>query len=132
MKILLAFICFSLTNIAFAQDGYHLDSTVQCENNESCLISFKSNYVIKFIDGFGLSSDSYLADTVFSGAQICFHGDPREVCSLMDIMSTIDGGHATISNFNCAVSERLIKLKYDLEYDGYGKEFLNFEIKNCE
>ncbi len=139
MKALILFICVSA--LSFAQDGYHSFESVQCDNNESCLVNTKHAHVVKLIpteneegqiDGSRLSSDSFLADTVYPGAEICFKGNTTEVCSMMDLMSNGDGGHATISAFNCLPSNKVINLNYDVEYDGYGKEKLNFKIKKCE
>lgn len=141
MKSIITFICLVLSSLTFAQDGYHSFESVQCESNESCLVSLQSQHVMKLIpteneqgqiDGAHLSSDSYLADTVYPGSNVCFRGNAEEVCSMMDLMSNGDGGHATISNFHCTASAKMIHLKYDVEYDGYGKDILKFEIKKCE
>lgn len=141
MKSIVTFICLAISSLTFAQDGYHSFESVQCENNESCLVNPKYNHVIKLIpvenedgqiDGARLSSDSYLADTVYPGSNVCFRGNAVEVCSMMDMMSNGEGGHATISNFKCSSSNKLIDLKYDVEYDGYGTDVLKFEIKKCE
>lgn len=141
MKAIITIICLTLSSLVMAQDNYHSFEEVQCESNESCLVTLKHNHVIKLIpieneegqiDGARLSSDSFLADTVYTGAKVCFKGNPTEVCSMMDMMSNGDGGHATISSFQCVSSTKVIDLKYDVEYDGYGSEKLNFVIKKCE
>jgi hypothetical protein len=110
----------------------HLDS---CEAKESCLINAKYNLAIKFIpqdNGFHLSSESFLADTIYPGVTLCFQGSAKKVCSILQFMSKTDGGHSSIEKLECLVSEKMIKLNFFIQYDVYEKEKVETEIKKCK
>jgi hypothetical protein len=119
------------SSLAFSEVA-HKDS---CEANESCLINTKYNLAIKLVaqnDGFHLSSESFLADTIYSAVTLCYQGNANKVCSILQYMSKSDGGHASIEKFECIVNEKMIKLNFFITYDVYEKETVETEIKKCK
>lgn len=140
MKALIIAVTLVLSSVAFAQDGYHSFEEVTCDIGENCLISKKYDHVLKLIAvedevgevvGARLSSNSFLADTVYRGADVCFKGDSTGVCKVLEISANADGGDGIINTFKCEAAAS-IKLTYEVEYYGYGAETLKFEIKKCE
>ena len=124
-------ILFLLSSSLAFSEVTHQDS---CEANESCLINGKYNLAIKLVsqnNEFHLSSESFLADTIFPGVTLCFQGNAKKVCSILKYMSKSDGGHASIEKFECIVNERMIKLNFFIKYDIYQKEKVKIEIKKC-
>jgi hypothetical protein len=110
----------------------HPDS---CGQNESCLINTKYNLAIKLVPqntGFHLSSESFLADTIYPGVTLCFKVSANKVCSILQYMSKTDGGHASIDKFECLASEKMIKLNFFIKYDVYEKEKVKTKIKKCK
>ena len=141
MKSLIIASALVLSPVAFSQDGYHSLEEVSCEANESCLITGIHNHVLKLLPvenragsivGAHLSSDSFLADTVYDGGKACYTGEAAEVCTILELSSSAEGGDAIIGSFECNIEEDSIKLSYSVEYYGYGKENLNFVINRCE
>lgn len=119
------------SSLAFSEVT-HKDS---CEANESCLINAKYNLAIKLVpqnNEFHLSSESFLADTIYPGVTLCFQGNAKTVCSILHYMSKSDGGHASIEKFECLVNDKVIKLNFSIKYDVYEKEKIETEIKKCK
>ena len=130
MRALLTILILVFSSFAFS-GASHLDS---CEANESCLINAKYNLAIKLVpqnNGFHLSSESFLADTIYPGGTLCFQGSSNKVCSILQYMSKTDGGHASIEKFECLAIEKIIKLNFFIQYDVYEKEKVETEIKNA-
>ena len=131
MRALFIILILVFSSLAFS-GATHPDS---CEVNESCLINAKYNLAIKLVpqnNGFHLSSESFLADTIYPGGTLCFQGSAKKVCSILQFMSKTDGGHASIEKFECLVSEKMIKLNFFIQYDVYEKEKVETEIKKCK
>ena len=119
------------SSLAFSEVT-HQDS---CEANESCLINAKYNLAIKLVpqnNEFHLSSESFLADTIYPGVTLCFQGNAKKVCSILEYMSKSDGGHASVEKFECVVNDKVIKLNFFIKYDVYEKEKVETEIKKCK
>ncbi len=138
MKSLAIIITLVLSSLAMAQDGYHSQVTVECGAGEACLINdglvtkmiHVENYAGE-IEYSKPSNDSFLADYVYKDEKVCFKGSPEEVCDLLDLMSTADGGDAVIHNFSCTIQNNKLDLRFSLEYYGYGIEEMGFVIKRC-
>ncbi len=131
MRALFTVLILIFSSFAFSKVS-HIDS---CESNESCLINAKYNLAIKLVpqnNGFHLSSESFLADTIYPGVTLCFQGNADKVCSVLQYMSKTDGGHASIEKFECLVNEKSIKLRFFIKYDVYEKERVETEIKKCK
>ena len=131
MRALFIILILVFSSLAFS-GATHPDS---CEVNESCLINAKYNLAIKLVpqnNGFHLSSESFLADTIYPGVILCFQGSANKVCSILQYMSKTDGGHATIDKFECLASEKMLKLNFFIKYDVYENEKVETEIKKCK
>ena len=131
MRAFFTILILVYSSLAFS-GASHPDS---CEANESCLINAKYNLAIKLVPqntGFHLSSESFLADTIYPGVTLCFLGSANKVCSILQYMSKTDGGHASIEKFECLANEKMIKLNFFIKYDVYEKEKVETEIKKCK
>jgi hypothetical protein len=119
------------SSLAFSEVT-HKDS---CEANESCLINAKYNLSIKLVpqnNELHLSIESFLADTIYPGVTLCFQGNAKKVCSILQFMSKSNGWHASIEKFECVVNDKVIKLNFFIQYDVYDKEKVETEIKKCK
>lgn len=134
-------ITFFFTQFAFAQDGYHLEEKVICGKSESCLIDQKFEMVIKEIIwendrgefmGSSLTGGGFLGDVIYPKANYCYQGEPTQICNMLSMMANGHGGHAEITRFECLIDSGLVIVNFDIDYEGYGTERVDYMIKKCE
>jgi hypothetical protein len=122
-------------------------ATDHCGADQSCLVHLDYGNSIKFetwedertgSNWNRLSSNSYLSDTVYVGAKLCFTGEEKDICEILSTLASIEsdafygGGHSFIKSFSCSPGTKLVKIDFTVSYDMSPRdENISASIKRC-